>query len=125
MKVPLKWIYPLPLQTPPPLIAGQSQEHRKTFILVVEEMKVPGYWGAVERWRKQFTKRHVDELVTVMKETGYNDTHPTNIPMNDDGQIVFLDTELCGSTLHKALKNLREDVPRRAKRRIDHHLKSL
>ena len=93
MKVPKKWIYPLPAQPMATLLA-------KNFILVAEDMS-PLNEEKTKAKFKSISKRQMEALYIVMKENLLTDCiHIDNIPFSNDGKIAFIDTEQFNSTRH-------------------------
>lgn len=93
MKVPNKWIYPLPLKPEPPTLPSYAQ--RKYFILVVEDMNIVDHdenyflWGSIA-----MTYEMMDAIYIVFEECGlYDSVFPFNVPFSEDGRLAFIDTE--------------------------------
>ena len=89
MKVPLKWIYPLPANAP-----SQMTEGKKNFILVVEEMKILNYEDNRKAYKTQMTPRILDAFYTILTENVLQGSvYDRNVPFCKDGKLTFLDTE--------------------------------
>lgn len=96
MKVPQKWIYPLPDHTLPRVVNGIE---RKNFILVVEDMKLLSPEKNLSAFKHKLTKQHLNALYTVILENLLIDSvYADNIPFSKDGRIAFIDTEHCMDT---------------------------
>lgn len=90
-KVPKKWLYPLPLDPPPP-----PGYYRKNFVLVVEDMHIYAkeknhfFWKSIA-----VTPDVLQALYNVMQAEGLNDSmHVSNVPFTKDGKIAFVDTAI-------------------------------
>jgi hypothetical protein len=95
MKVPHKWLYPLPLGSQVDL--GSSEE-RRDFILVVEDMK-PLQSSKNKKQFKKMTTEQLEALFIVLKENLLHDSiYIHNIPFCKDGRMAFLDLEHHSST---------------------------
>lgn len=92
-KVPGKWLYPLPVY---PLHRPGSD--RKNVVLVVEDMKLLSREDNYNAWKTLITRKHLDELYTILKKCGGSSLRPSNIPFSRDGKIAFIDTEYPGAT---------------------------
>jgi hypothetical protein len=89
MKVPKKWIYPLPGQP-----SSQAGAYRQNFILVVEDMDIYKYRKNKEQYLKSMTKEMIDALYIIIAENLLIDSiYIDNIPFSTDGRIAFIDTE--------------------------------
>lgn len=90
-KVPKKWIYPLPINPPPP----EGPDYiRKNFILVVQNMWTLPLRENHSTWRKQTTKSQLDALYEIVTMLGLRDScRVANVPRCQDGKIAFVDTE--------------------------------
>lgn len=85
MKVPKKWIYPLPVQ---------DELGGKNFILVAENMKILKGDENLLAFKEQMTPQMLDALYIVIKENLLIDSiYADNIPFSKDGRIAFIDTE--------------------------------
>lgn len=90
MKVPQKWIYPLPKN--PPLPDGDY--FRRNFILVVEDMQILNDDKNTRYYRKKMTPELLEALYTMLTENVLIDSiYINNIPFSYDGRIAFIDTE--------------------------------
>lgn len=94
MKVPQKWLYPLPAKPKPDLDPGLRRE----FMLVVEDMHPLKEIKNKQKY-KRITREQLDALYTVLKENLLHDSiYIHNIPFCKDGKIAFLDLEHHNST---------------------------
>lgn len=92
MKVPGKWLYPLPAKP------ASKEAYPITCILVVEDMHVYHDKRNKEKYRELMNKERMDALYTVLKENKMWDSiHIFNIPFSNDGKIAFIDTEIFNS----------------------------
>lgn len=97
MKVPKKWIYPLP-EYP----SSKKDHVRRNFIMLVEDMYALSYYKNHEAYKKKMTPQLLDALFVMMRENLlYDSVHPSNAPFCKDGKIAFLDTEFVNYTLHE------------------------
>ena len=89
LKVPRKWLYPLP--DLPESLPGLQ---RKQFILVAEDMHlVSGYENEL-LWKNSVSKTTLKALFHLLESLGLKDSvYITNIPFSVDGKIAFIDTE--------------------------------
>jgi hypothetical protein len=91
MKVPRKWMYPLPAEPSP---KDKEGIYRKDFVLVVEDMHILSWKKNRKAYKKRITKEHLKALYTLINECGLLDSvYADNIPFCKDGKIAFLDTE--------------------------------
>lgn len=89
MKVPQKWIYPLPLA--PLLKDGKKHRH---FILVVEDVFPLNQEKNRRAYKRRMTPKILDALYILLKENFLIDSvYADNTPFCKDGKIAFLDTE--------------------------------
>ena len=96
IKVPQKWIYPLPPEPSPKVIPGAE---RKNFILVVEDMRVLNYEDNLEAYYKKPTRTLLNAIYTIITENLLIDSiYIDNIPFCKDGKLAFIDTEHCNDT---------------------------
>lgn len=90
MKVPQKWIYPLPKDPALP----EGDYYRRNFILVVEDMKILSDDKNVQYYRTKMNAPTLDALYTILTENVLIDSiYINNIPFCYDGRIAFIDTE--------------------------------
>lgn len=88
IKVPKKWIYPLPLN---PEATGPFPKH---FILVAEDMQIVNDEENKKCYREEMSPDLLKAFYTVLKEGGFYDSvYIDNNPFCKDGKIAFLDTE--------------------------------
>lgn len=98
MKVPQKWLYPLP---PEPSPLKSRRVWRKDFILVVDDMQVLKYKKNRSAYKKRVTPEILDALYNVLMENLLVDSlYLSNITFCKDGKIAFLDTEFYNDTTH-------------------------
>jgi hypothetical protein len=91
MKVPKKWIYPLP---PEPSPSNSEGITRKNFILIVEDMKLISQKKNTNAFRRKINREILDALYIVLTENLLIDSvFKDNIPFSKDGKIAFIDTE--------------------------------
>lgn len=89
MKVPNKWIYPLPSSPLPP-----PDYSRKYFILVVEDMNILSSAKNKKMWASRPTKEFLNAVFTVLQEVGLSDSiYPFNMPYSNDKKIAYIDLE--------------------------------
>lgn len=90
MKVPGKWLYPLP-----PL--PTSGAHPQQFILVAEKIKLLSQDDNDSMWRQPLPKKTLDAVYVVLTEGGFYDMpYAFNMPFAKDGRIALVDTEHYG-----------------------------
>lgn len=91
MKVPHKWIYPLPGE-PSPL--PEYEDRRKNFVLIAEDMETYNSNKNHERWYSRATVRHLRALYKMVETYGLRDScRVANVPWGRDKKIAFVDTE--------------------------------
>lgn len=90
VKVPKKWLYPLP-EDPSPAPGS----YRKNFILIVEDMNVYNKKKSLSKWKGSgMTKSKLNAIYNILQEAGLIDCiYAFNIPFSKDGRVCFLDTE--------------------------------
>lgn len=112
MKVPQKWLYPLP---PEPLAAPGS--FSKQFILVSEDMDIYSREENNELWKSALVDRELVKAVYTLLQAGgfYDSVQVFNIPFSKDGKIAIIDTEchhgwpISFSQLKRSLKHEMRD----------------
>ena len=88
MKVPKKWLYPLPEKP-----AGKGPSI-KTCVLVAEDMHILDNKKNKKKYKTAIDKERLDALYVVLKKNKLFDSiHIFNIPFSKDGKIAFIDTE--------------------------------
>lgn len=90
MKVPHKWIYPLPK------IARDSQRGKitKRFILIAEDMDILNRNDNKIAYRQQMDEYRLESLYRVIRELYLRESvFIFNTPFAQDGKIAFVDTE--------------------------------
>jgi hypothetical protein len=91
LKVPRKWIYPLPMDPSPPKTAKYL---RKNFILVAENMRTVSSDQNRTMYKEKVTKPLLEALFTVFYEVGlWDSVFAFNVPFCKDGKLAFIDTE--------------------------------
>lgn len=90
LKVPQKWIYPLPVEPSPP-----PGSHRTHFILIVEDMRILKLSSSLAFWRSIAVDQPLlGALHCIIQEEGLFDSiYPVNIPFCKDRRVAFIDTE--------------------------------
>lgn len=90
VKVPRKWIYPLPADC-----QGPKEGHfKRNFILIVEDMSVLDQVKNRKAYKSKLTRRHADALYTILSENHLIDSvYADNVPFCEDGKLAFIDTE--------------------------------
>lgn len=95
MKVPKKWIYPLPENSLP----VKDGMYRKNFVLLVEEMDILEEKKNRKAFKNKITHEHLVALYTLLTKYRLIDSvYSDNIPFCKDGKIAFIDTEWAGDT---------------------------
>lgn len=90
---PRKWIYPLP-ENPLPSCTGSTQCFPKNFILVSDDMHLVSHAKNIELYKTAITKRHLEGLYTIIKETHlWDSVYIDNNIFTESGKIAFIDTE--------------------------------
>ncbi|WP_059358920.1 hypothetical protein [Parachlamydia acanthamoebae] len=90
LKVPKKYIYPLPTYPSP----GPGCKKRKNFVLLSEDMKLVERDKNKQLFRKKMTKAHLNAIYKVVTKVGLKDSlYYNNIPWAKDGRLAFVDTE--------------------------------
>lgn len=87
---PHKWIYALPASPLPPF---NDDYVPKWEILVVKDMQLVSKEENLTAWKTKITKKHLDELYTIIKYAGGSSYRASNIPMTQNGTFAFVDTE--------------------------------
>lgn len=95
MKVPNKWIYPIP-SDPTPVKNG---ERKMNFILLVQKMDILNDTNNRKAYKRKVTPEILDALYTLLTQYLLIDSvYADNIPFCRDGKIAFVDTEYAGDT---------------------------
>lgn len=87
---PEKWIYPLPINTSPPMDPAYV---RKNEILVVEDMQLVSEIENLHAWKTIITKKHLNELYDIISYAGGSSYRADNIAFTISGKFAFIDTE--------------------------------
>ncbi len=90
MKVPVKWIYPVPKKRRP---KADSTTFPKDFILLVKDLDLCGPEDSLEKLNKAMTFSCLKALHKIICMGGLSDSHVGNVPFSKDGRIAFIDTE--------------------------------
>jgi hypothetical protein len=90
MKVPTKWIYPVPQKRRP---RADAKTFPKDFILVVKDLDLCHANVSLEKLNKAMTFPCLKALHTMIRVGGLSDSHVGNIPYSKDGRIAIIDTE--------------------------------
>lgn len=88
--VPQKWIYPLPIDPSPP---NDPAYLRKPAILLVQDMQLVPKNENYEAWKTKITRKHLNELYTIISHASGSSYRPGNIPYTKNGKFAFIDTE--------------------------------
>jgi len=94
VKVPQKWIYPLPPEAVEPFPYEDGRKNfRKNFILVEEDMEiVPATVN--QKMYQNMSQELLVALYTILNETQlYDSVYIDNNPFSKDGKLTFVDTE--------------------------------
>lgn len=94
MKVPQKWIYPVPSFDRP---VANENTFPKDFILIVQDMRLVTDKYNLYCYKNNMTFARLDALYTMIDEGGLSDSHIKNIPFSADQKIAFIDTEYVNS----------------------------
>lgn len=97
IKVPQKWIYPLPKKPKPP--TGYMTKH---YILVEEDMQLFSQEDNEALWASEYvTPQLLNAVYLVLAKVGLSDcAKPDNMPFSVDGRIAFIDTQTHGRKVH-------------------------
>ena len=89
MKVPRKWIYPLPLEPRP-----EDGSTGKNFILICEKMDIYDFETSRNWYRKKIPVNTVNAIYLILTDCNlFDSVYADNIPYCKDGRIAFVDTE--------------------------------
>jgi hypothetical protein len=95
MKVPKKWIYPLPADPSP----RKDGIYRKNFVLLVQQMDILDDRKNWKAYKKKMTPEILNALYTLLTEYKLIDSvYADNVPFCKDGKMAFIDTEYTGDT---------------------------
>lgn len=94
MKVPEKWIYPIPKERRP---VGKDSKFSKDFVLIVRDMRLTTPNVNLSRFKEGMTYARLRALYTLITEGGLSDSHIGNVPFSRDGKMAFIDTEYVNS----------------------------
>jgi hypothetical protein len=89
-QVPRKWLYPLPISLQNSHLQETKQE---PFLLLVEDMKLVPAKKNLEAWKTKITRKHLDELYTIISQAQGSSYRPDNIWLSENGKFSFIDTE--------------------------------
>ncbi len=85
-----KWIYPFPAEPAPPRTPKYT---RHLALLLVTDMHLVPKEANHHAWYHVITKKHLDELYTVISYAKGSSYRPDNISYTATGQFAFIDTE--------------------------------
>lgn len=95
MKVPKKWLYPLPCNHP------SRSPYPKGYALIVEDMGILPHLTNYKKYATDLTKEQLEAIFVMLTENrAFDCIHVFNIPFCKDGKIAFIDTEMLNSTTH-------------------------
>jgi hypothetical protein len=90
MKVPKKWLYPLPAEPAP----VKGSPYRKNFILIVEEMDILDMKRNRKAYKKKMTTQILDAFYVMLTDLQLIDSvYADNTSFCKDGKLAFIDTE--------------------------------
>lgn len=95
VRVPQKWLYPLPVHPDAPASEAYT---RKNIILVAEYVPLLSKQQNLDAFKTQITRKHLDQIYTVLRKCGGSSIRPDNIPFDTQGRASFIDTEYPGAT---------------------------
>lgn len=111
MKVPKKWLYPLPAN-------ASRAPYPKGYALIVEDMGILGHTANYRKYETEITKEQLRAIYIMLSENkAFDCIHIFNIPFCQDGKIAFIDTEGLNSVTHPVNYWKMTD-------KIPHHLRS-
>lgn len=97
MKLPKKWIYPLP-----PKYFSKNGRVRRKFVLIAEDMYTLDDHKNYKRYRTKMTEELLYKLYVIVTENRlYDSLYPHNVPFCDDGKLAFVDTEFVNYQKHE------------------------
>jgi hypothetical protein len=85
-----KWIYCLPPKPSPP---QSSQYMRHLALLLVTDMNLVPKKQNIDAWKSKITKKHLEELHTIISRAKGSSYRADNIAYTKQGQFAFIDTE--------------------------------
>lgn len=88
--VPHKWIYPLPIDPPPP---QDVPVERQIVVLLVDDMHLAPKEENLAAWKTRITKKHLDELYLIISLGNGSSYRADNVPLTKGGKFAFIDTE--------------------------------
>lgn len=89
IKVPKKWIYPLP-----PGPSAKKGSHPKHFMLVAQDVGVLSRGGNAYEWKNSMDYELLTAIYIVIQDNRMIDSiRISNIPFCYDGKVAFIDTE--------------------------------
>ena len=83
--VPDKWLYATPSQ--------ESQSPKQSLILVETDMHVYNKKKSLKAWKTKVTKKHLEELLIIMKSGCGSGGLAINVPYTKSEKFSFIDTE--------------------------------
>ena len=88
MKVPKKWLYPIPCNNP------SRSPYPKGYALIVEDAKTLSHLANYRKYANEITKEQVKAIYVMLYENhAFDCVHVFNIPFCKDGKIAWIDTE--------------------------------
>ena len=88
--VPNKWIYCLPSEPSPPI----GPKYTRHFaLLLVDDMDLVSEARNLFAWHTLITKKHLEELYTIVSRAKGSSYRPDNIAYTRSGKFAFIDTE--------------------------------
>lgn len=95
MKVPKKWLYPLPSNPP------SRSPYPKGYVLIVEDAGILPHLANYRKYANEITKEHLKAIYVMLTENhAFDCVHVFNIPFCKDGKIAWIDTEGLNSYDH-------------------------
>lgn len=82
---PRKWLYYLP--------DSGNFSHKRSFILVVEDMDLEPYEINAELWHTHMTEEILNDLFMVINELRLHDISAANLSFTKEGKLAFVDTK--------------------------------
>ena len=114
LKVPKKWLYPLPISPAPSTADGRCP---KFFILIEQDMGLLSMDGNIHYWKRNMQPQMLNVLYHTLVDNWLIDSvYIDNIPISYDKRIAFVDTEHVNIPkdeyplrLHLLLRNLSKE----------------
>lgn len=83
--VPDKWLYGIPLNA--------TERANQSLVLVETDMRVLNKKKSLQAWKTQVTKKHLEELLIILKNGCGSGGLAINVPYTKSGKFAFIDTE--------------------------------